>query len=170
MNFIGTPYVVHAEVAGQGKLKGKRFAHAWVEDDALVYDFGNGNKGIIPKGLYYKIGEVRWIEPTKYIRYSLDELMAKMDEHGTYGDFGLLDCKYEAGGAIEDPNQNILNYFNSLPFTKIAYISPREMNLHGINRDASYRFEEDNGFGEFDVTYLTDFALINVASEYGFKG
>ena len=37
--FIGTPYLVHAEVKGHGALKGIRFGHAWIEDDVLVYDF-----------------------------------------------------------------------------------------------------------------------------------
>ena len=41
IDYKGTPYIVHAEVQGQGKVSNIRYGHAWVEDDVLVYDFSN---------------------------------------------------------------------------------------------------------------------------------
>ena len=35
--------LVHSIVSGQGKLSGKRYTHAWCEDDDNVIDTSNGN-------------------------------------------------------------------------------------------------------------------------------
>lgn len=91
--FIGTPYVVHAEVAGQGAISGMRYGHAWVEDDVFVYDFSNGRSIIFPKQLYYQLGQVIQKKP-KYYKYTFKEARAKMIVSGHYGSW---DLKTESG-------------------------------------------------------------------------
>ncbi len=88
-DFIGTPYVVHAEVSGQGAISGLRYGHAWVEDDMFIYDYSNGRKIIFPKELYYAIGNVITKKP-KYFKYTFDEARKKMLESGHYGSWELI--------------------------------------------------------------------------------
>lgn len=88
-DFIGTPYVVHAEVSGQGAISGLRYGHAWVEDDMFIYDYSNGRKIIFPKELYYAIGNVITKKP-KYFKYTFDEARKKMAETGHYGSWELI--------------------------------------------------------------------------------
>lgn len=92
-DFIGTPYVVHAEVSGQGAISGLRYGHAWVEDDMFIYDFSNGRKIVFPKELYYAIGNVI-TKPPKYYKYTFKEARDKMSETGHYGSW---DLKTESG-------------------------------------------------------------------------
>ncbi len=92
-DFKGTPYVVHAEVSGQGAISGLRYGHAWVEDDMFIYDFSNGRKIVFPKELYYAIGNVI-TKPPKYYKYTFDEARKKMSETGHYGSWEL---KTESG-------------------------------------------------------------------------
>jgi hypothetical protein len=58
LKFIGTPYVVHTEVGGQGKLEGIRYGHAFIEDDENVYDYSNNREIVIPKQIYYYFGRI----------------------------------------------------------------------------------------------------------------
>lgn len=92
-DFIGTPYLVHAEVSGQGAISGLRYGHAWVEDDMFIYDYSNGRKIVFPKELYYAIGNVITKKP-KYFKYTFDEARKKMVETGHYGSWEL---KTESG-------------------------------------------------------------------------
>jgi hypothetical protein len=92
-NFVGTPYVVHAEVSGQGAIAGLRYGHAWVEDDLNVYDFSNGREIVFPKQLYYSFGNVIEKKP-KYYKYTFKEAIDKMLETGHYGSWEL---KTESG-------------------------------------------------------------------------
>lgn len=87
-DFIGTPYVVHAEVSGQGAISGIRYGHAWVEDDMFIYDYSNGRKIIFPKELYYILGNVITKKP-KYYKYTFSEAREKMLETGHYGSWEL---------------------------------------------------------------------------------
>jgi hypothetical protein len=88
-DFKGTPYVVHAEVSGQGAISGLRYGHAWVEDDMFIYDYSNGRKIIFPKELYYAIGNVITKKP-KYFKYTFEEARKKMLESGHYGSWELI--------------------------------------------------------------------------------
>jgi rubrerythrin len=92
-DFKGTPYVVHAEVSGQGAISGLRYGHAWVEDDMFIYDFSNGRKIVFPKELYYALGNVI-TKPPKYYKYTFNEARKKMSETGHYGSWEL---KTESG-------------------------------------------------------------------------
>ena len=51
--------LVHAEVIGQGQLNGVPYGHAWVEDSqGRVHDYSNGRNLIMPKEVYYLLGNV----------------------------------------------------------------------------------------------------------------
>lgn len=93
MEFQGTPYVVHAEVSGQGAISGLRYGHAWIEDDLFVYDFSNGREITLPKQLYYQWGDVKLKAP-KYYKYTFKQAIDKMLETGHYGSW---DLKTESG-------------------------------------------------------------------------
>lgn len=86
--FQGTPYLVHAEVSGQGAISGLRYGHAWVEDDLYVYDLSNGREIVFPKQLYYAMGNVTTVSPQFY-KYTFGEAVKKMVESGHYGYWDL---------------------------------------------------------------------------------
>jgi hypothetical protein len=97
IDYIGTPYLVHAEVKGQGKIKGIMYGHAWIEDDVNVYDFSNNREIIMPKDVYYAIGRIKTDNPKKYLRYTFEEARNKMLDTGNYGCWDL-DVQYADGG------------------------------------------------------------------------
>ena len=101
--FIGTPYVVHAEVRGQGALTGIRYGHAWVEDDLLVYDYSNNREIVLPKQYYYMAGDIKTDDPKKYRRYTFAEALEKMLETGNYGCWDI-EVDYATGGETEKTN------------------------------------------------------------------
>lgn len=87
--FVGVPYLVHAEVEGQGAIQGIRYGHAWIEDDIMVYDFSNGREIIFPKRLYYSLGNIIEEKP-KHFRYTFDEATRKMLDSGHFGAWDLI--------------------------------------------------------------------------------
>ena len=163
--FYGIPYVVHAECAGAGKLKGIRFGHAWVEDDYFVYDYANGSKDYFPKQLYYQAGDVKEL-PKKYKRYTEDEFIEKLFDSGKY-DFWDLDVKYESRGEIiksepkveidtapepttveevEAELGNILSEYGSRKMGAIVAYSY----ITKINRDLAAKFTKEKGLSGMD--------------------
>ena len=100
LEFVGEPYLVHAEVRGQGKAEGIRFGHAWVEDDENVYDYSNGRKLIIPKPVYYAIGDIQTDDPKKYQKYTFQDARAKMLETKHYGSWDI-ETEFKDGGQTE---------------------------------------------------------------------
>ena len=88
IDFIGTPYLVHAQVEGQGTIKGIKYGHAWVEDDIFVYDYSNGRELVVPKKLYYAMGNIKQIKP-QYYKYTFNDAMTKMIETQHYGSWDL---------------------------------------------------------------------------------
>lgn len=93
ITYIGTPYLVHAEVRGQGKVANIRFGHAWVEDDENIYDYSNGNEFVMPKEIYYAIGDIDNQNPLKYQKYTFEEARRKMVTTRHYGEWDLeVDC------------------------------------------------------------------------------
>ena len=99
-DFIGEPYLVHAEVRGQGKIEGLRYGHAWFEDDKNVYDFSNGREIIMPKQVYYYYGDIKTDDPKKYQRYTFQEARDKMSKTKTYGSWDI-ETDYEDGGEMD---------------------------------------------------------------------
>ena len=100
IDYKGTPYLVHAEVQGQGKVSNLRYGHAWIEDDENVYDFSNGRELIIPKVLYYAIGDIKTDNPKKYQKYTFSEARKRMLQYKHYGCWDL-DVEYKEGGEVE---------------------------------------------------------------------
>ena len=87
--FVGEPYVIHAQVIGQGAIEGLKYGHAWVEDDIYVYDYSNGRELKIPKVVYYKLGQVIEQQPI-YFKYTFGEAKRKMAETGHFGSWDLI--------------------------------------------------------------------------------
>ena len=87
-NFIGTPYIIHAEVTGQGSINGIKYGHAWIEDDVYAYDYSNGFKLMAPKALYHKWGNVKTL-PGKFYKYTFREAKEKMYDLEHYGPWDL---------------------------------------------------------------------------------
>ncbi len=80
--------LVHAYVSGQGKLKGKRFPHAWNEVGDVVFDNSNGRNIVLRKEQYYDIGKV--IEkPGEYAVYNDIEAKTKMVRNKHYGPWDM---------------------------------------------------------------------------------
>ena len=88
IDFVGTPYVVHGEVTGQGAIEGLKYGHAWIEDDVNVYDWSNGRELEFPKAIYYMLGGIE-DEDGKIYRYTFDEARGKMLDTGHYGSWDL---------------------------------------------------------------------------------
>jgi len=99
IDYKGTPYLVHAEVQGQGEISDIRFGHSWIEDEDMVYDYSNNRELQIPKHIYYLMGDVKTDNPKKYRKYTFDEARAKMVESGHYGCWDL-ETEYVKGGKI----------------------------------------------------------------------
>ena len=91
--FTGVPYLVQAEVTGQGALSGIKYGHSWIEDDNFVYDFSNNREIVIDKQYYYLVGKVKQTPP-KYFKYTFKEAVNKMIKTGHYGSWEL---KTESG-------------------------------------------------------------------------
>jgi hypothetical protein len=98
IDYIGTPYLVHAEVQ-HSQLKNIRYGHAFIEDDVNVYDFSNNREIIIPKQLYYHFGNINSKDKKKYRKYTFKEAREKMLSSGHYGCWDL-DVKYGKGGKM----------------------------------------------------------------------
>jgi len=99
IDYIGTPYLVHAEVQGQGAISNLRYGHAWIEDDVFVYDFSNNRELVIPKYYYYKLGDVKTSNPKKYRKYTFEEARRKMLDTKKYGCWDL-EVEYQNGGTL----------------------------------------------------------------------
>ena len=82
-------FLVHALVYGQGPVKGRRFAHAWVETGGTVYDHSNGNRIEMPKAVYYAIGGVRPEQKGAYARYDMASAKRRLLSTGHYGPWDL---------------------------------------------------------------------------------
>lgn len=79
-------YLCHGEVEGQGRLKGVRFGHAWLErvlpGGTVVTDPSNGRMVSMMRDDYYRIGS---IDPDEVRRYHPAQVIAAVMEHETYG-------------------------------------------------------------------------------------
>jgi hypothetical protein len=85
--------ICHGVPMGQGEIEGVRFDHAWVEVETdmkkpdgspfyLVYDHSNGRELVLPRDLYYEVGQMKE-EDVK--RYTASDAIDKMNETGIYG-------------------------------------------------------------------------------------
>lgn len=85
----GIPYVVQAQVEGQGMIYGLVYGHSWIEDDLYVYDFSNGRSIRMLKDDYYFAGNVQRKAP-RFYKYTFDEARKKMVKTGHYGSWDLI--------------------------------------------------------------------------------
>lgn len=92
--------LVHAHVTGQGKLKGKRFPHAWNEIGDVVLDNSNGNNIVMRKEQYYDLGKVL-TTPGEYAIYSDVEAKKKMVQKKHFGPWDLDDSKADISESAE---------------------------------------------------------------------
>jgi len=89
MNIAGkkSARLVHGEVMGQGRLEGVHFAHAWVEQGALVVDKSNGRDAHLPKSFYYALGHID--EIGNVYRYTFAQFQQKVLKFGHWGPWDL---------------------------------------------------------------------------------
>lgn len=82
--------LVHAEVAGQGKLTGLRFGHAFVLmlDEDMVLDVSNGNSVFMAREKYYRLGRIDEID--NVVAYDFEEAAGLLVEVETYGPWDLV--------------------------------------------------------------------------------
>ena len=86
--YIGTPYLIQAQVEGQGQLEGVNFGHSWIEDDIYVYDFSNGRNLMIIKQFYYYVGQIQQKKP-HYYKYTFKKARMWMLKDETFGPWQL---------------------------------------------------------------------------------
>ena len=60
--------LVHGIVTGQGKLKGMKIGHAWIEIGDMVLDYSHGRRIVMKKKQYYRMGKIK-----KVRRYTVKE-------------------------------------------------------------------------------------------------
>jgi len=72
----------YAYVMGRGELKGRRILHAWNEFGDVVFDLSNGNKVIMRKEEYYKIGKIKEKDVTKQTADEVRKLIIKTKVYG----------------------------------------------------------------------------------------
>jgi hypothetical protein len=78
--------LVHAEVTGQGPIKGLKYGHAFVLDDrGTVIDRSNGRNVVMPKEVYYLLGQIG----SNAHEYTWDEARQKMLEFEHWGPWDL---------------------------------------------------------------------------------
>ena len=88
-NGINNPhlFLVHGEVTGQGKIKGIRYGHAWLEDGDSCIDVSQGKHLVLPKPFYYALGG---INEDKIYKYNYEEMIEKTAETGRWGPWDLV--------------------------------------------------------------------------------
>lgn len=101
----GSPVLVHALVYGQGKAKGFRFPHAWVEDGDTVYDYSNGRKIEMPRSSYYAIGKIDPKQKGSYMKYAFSDMKKKLLSTGHYGPWELDETLEESKNIITNRTQ-----------------------------------------------------------------
>jgi hypothetical protein len=82
--------LVHAEIKGQGPLKGLTYGHGWVEnlDTGFTFDMSNDREVIMPTSKYRQLSGVE--EIGNEYRYDFEEARAKLLQHKHYGPWDLV--------------------------------------------------------------------------------
>jgi hypothetical protein len=137
IDYIGTPYLVHAEVQ-HSQRRDIRYGHAFIEDDVNVYDFSNNREIIMPKQLYYFFGDINPKNKKKYRKYTFKEARKKMAISGSYGCWNL-DVEYGKGGNVEDNNTAKAKKIADEAQDKISHLE-----CDGATRVLHYLFKEQN--------------------------
>jgi len=80
-----THTLVHANVTGQGPIKGVRYGHAFTEyqdDNGITMVYDPSADVTLPADFYYSLGQ---INPDEVKRYSHEEMNKKLAETGDWG-------------------------------------------------------------------------------------
>jgi hypothetical protein len=77
-----TPRLAHGWPIGRGKIAGYRFPHAWAEYGPVVVDFSNDLNVVLPREVYYQLGNLTYDE---VIHYNAEEAKLAALTSGTYG-------------------------------------------------------------------------------------
>ena len=81
--------LVHALVRGEGKLKGRRFGHAFNRLGDVIFDNSNGNKVVMRKEAYFKQGSINLNEKGAYIEYDKEQSLINMAKRLHWGPWDL---------------------------------------------------------------------------------
>jgi GNAT superfamily N-acetyltransferase len=77
-------------VHGMVTSDGKRFPHAWGEDnDGNVHEVSNGQNVVVPRAEYYERFEVKPDDPAEYHRYTHTEALVQSVRAGHYGPWDI---------------------------------------------------------------------------------
>jgi hypothetical protein len=96
----------HGTPVGQGPIAGQRIAHAWVERDfpataagggpngdwpamparTIVIDLSNGAEVVMPREMYYRIGQIEEADVVRYTRREAIEHAVETMNYGPWGD------------------------------------------------------------------------------------
>ena len=80
----------HGVAVNTGKaFKGRKFGHAWIENDQWCLDQGL----VIRKSTYYMVGKIR---PVDVVRFSKDQACYQLLKTGNYGPWNNAIIKAEA--------------------------------------------------------------------------
>lgn len=82
--------LVHGEVTGQGKIRGVKYGHAWVEDGGVVIDQSSGKNLRMSRAEYYALGKIG----SNVHRYTAVQARRKAVTTRVYGPW---DLKTESG-------------------------------------------------------------------------
>ena len=87
--------MVHALVYGQGKLKGRRYGHAFNKIGNIIFDNSNGNKITMREQNYFKQGGINPKEKGAYIEYNKDQTLNKLAKYKHWGPWDLNEALEE---------------------------------------------------------------------------
>ena len=96
--------MVHALVYGQGKLKGRRYGHAFNKIGNIIFDNSNGNKITMREQNYFKQGRINPKEKGAYVEYNAEDSLLKMAK---YHHWGPWDLNMSLEEEIPDENREI---------------------------------------------------------------
>lgn len=76
--------LVHGKADGQGSLQGMRIEHCWLLDGDTVYDYSNVKEIVMPKIIYYGIGNIIEEECLLYTQRQVQECIVKYGHWGPW--------------------------------------------------------------------------------------
>ena len=80
---------VHAFVYGEGKLKGRRFEHAFNKLGDVIFDNSNGKTVTMRKEAYFKQAGINLKEKGAYVEYDKEKTMVNMLKYKHWGPWDL---------------------------------------------------------------------------------
>ena len=75
-----------------GMVGGKKFGHSWLEDEHTVTDVSKNFTLIIPKLVYYSLGQ---IQENEIKRYTYSEMMGMLEKYNVYGPWEFKPTDFE---------------------------------------------------------------------------